>query len=1606
MKRFIIFILMIAMIAGPLAAGNMMFHPKSAGAAGVNLLVNGSYEAGIGAPWSLYSAQSSDTYSVTVDDDQHKRGTKSVKISVQSGTSVTMYQAVNITEGQSYKYSTWVKKQDSGSSARVSYSFRNAANEVITPPGFINLSPLPTAVEDEKGWVPIEVVFTAPSQTAVFVVGNFATAGTTWYDDAQLVEWHSVTGLSLDKAEETIAIGGTLQINATVQPADATNPSVTWTSSNSGVAAVDQSGNVRGISGGTAIITAKTDENGFEQQCIVQVGTNSDITVQHDSVATQIGVPVSGQVAASDANGHDLTYSLAVPAANGVAVVSSDGSWTYTPNNGYYGQDDFRVGVDDAHGNYTFSIVTVAVETLADTLQDFEGVHPRLYLDASKIGQLKSAVQPGGTHASLWNEFRQMVDGQLAENVPAYYADPSEEELWERDVANKTVNFAFAYLLSGEDQYKEAAVEWALASSSYPTWGRSGDLTNASLAAGHQLFSVAIVYDWLYDELDAGTKNTLLTALKAHGDEMYKKATGQPFNGRTVKVFSGSAYLHNHMYISMGGLSAAAMAIFDEDSDAVDWFGYTMSAFGKTESLLADDGASHEGYPYWEYGTEWMIKYAKLAEKFVGSHMLQNEWFKNAGAYVAYSMLGENDWRFNSNFLSLGDTEGINYAGPDHILRVLAAEHQDGLAQWMANRVAEEHVNTRSAEWLGILYYDPTVEATPVGSRPTMHWFDNIDLVVSRSDWSGDESIVAFKSGPPQGHKELDYPGNFGGGHEHPDANHFLLFANGEYLIRDDGYADKWTSNHNTLLINGSGQLGEGARWFDNGISKAARSEASMLKAISEDGFDYMLGDATSAYPSSTGLIKYQRHLIFLKPDILIVVDDIETAAPQDLELRYFPESETIQTLPDGDYLLTSPNNALRFQALAADGAAVSADKVAYKSDKFTGNRLALRVRGDDKQTLLTAVAFSWSKDTALPTDITLDQQGDVWKFEAGGKAVELNFAAQSVTEVESSGPAVDMSDASLASLTINGKLLTGFSPETFSYTHVYTNKKPVPVLSYVLNSAAASAEVHYDGAVPGVATVEVTAGDGTERTYAVYLEPSTILPIYSATSNGTTGFNPDHAYDDNLETYWSAKVDPVLATEGNPAGYPSIVFDLHELRMVSEVGINWYSGPGRHFVFDMEASNDAVNWTPIYSGQSDSVSDGEEIYDFDDVQARYIRVIGHGTTASVFFSIDEIYIYQPNAIKNNTASLTTAGTAKTAGEPFQLAIGAASLADPFTVLDVTVSYDPSRLAFELTGDAGAEKLAAGAVEALRTGWDLVNSEVIPELGKIRLFLYAGSEANAATDSGPLFALKGAVKADAPLGAAAVSLDQASGSMAGVSHDWQVTGAAATITIAAVSKAELQSRIAAAQSAYEASKEGSEPGEYPASARTALLSAIQDANAVFVNGTATQEQVDAAVDALDTAISTFAAAVTPAEPVNREALDALIATAQSRVDAAVEGTKIGQYAAGAKATLQAAIQAANAAGAGTQAAVDAAKATLQTALDAFAGKIITLIPGATKVTIADLSLLVKFYGLKNTDAGWDQVAAADLNDTGKIDIAAVAAVAQLILDDWRQQYQP
>ncbi|NOU98895.1 immunoglobulin-like domain-containing protein [Paenibacillus planticolens] len=139
--------------------------------------------------------------------------------------------------------------------------------------------------------------------------------------------------------------------------------------------------------------------------------------------------------------------------------------------------------------------------------------------------------------------------------------------------------------------------------------------------------------------------------------------------------------------------------------------------------------------------------------------------------------------------------------------------------------------------------------------------------------------------------------------------------------------------------------------------------------------------------------------------------------------------------------------------------------------------------------------------------------------------------------------------------------------------------------------------------------------------------------------------------------------------------------------------------------------------------------------------------------------------------------------------------------------------------------------------------------------------------------------------------------------------------------------------------------------------------------------------------------------------VDKAALHALITDAQSRHDATVEGTKVGQYPIGSKAALQAAIDKAkvvadNAAADLQQ--VEQATVELNAAMQAFISSIISRasgdLNGDGRVSIGDLAIVASWYGKKLGDLDWEKYKLADINNDGKIDIADLAATASMILN--------
>ena len=85
-----------------------------------------------------------------------------------------------------------------------------------------------------------------------------------------------VTSVKLSKTSLTLNKGKTSALTAAVSPSNASNKKVTWSSSNTKVAAVDKNGKVTAKGLGTATITAKTADGGKTATCKVTVKDSKD----------------------------------------------------------------------------------------------------------------------------------------------------------------------------------------------------------------------------------------------------------------------------------------------------------------------------------------------------------------------------------------------------------------------------------------------------------------------------------------------------------------------------------------------------------------------------------------------------------------------------------------------------------------------------------------------------------------------------------------------------------------------------------------------------------------------------------------------------------------------------------------------------------------------------------------------------------------------------------------------------------------------------------------------------------------------------------------------------------------------------------------------------------------------------------------------------------------------------------------------------------------------------------------------------------------------------------------------------------------------------------
>ncbi|MEJ1154547.1 DUF4962 domain-containing protein [Microbacterium marmarense] len=444
-------------------------------------------------------------------------------------------------------------------------------------------------------------------------------------------------------------------------------------------------------------------------------------------------------------------------------------------------------------------------------------------------------------------------------------------------------SLALAYRLTGQVHYLDELRRWLAPPLAFAHWGKA-NLPDHDLDAGWILHGFSLALSWAGDALEPVEREALEQKLLLQGQRLYSFAV------ETEGGWWSSSYWQNHNWICYAGLATAGYALQGIFPEAKEWTERAKGNFKTVFEMLPEDGSNNEGVVYWRYGVPWLVSYLDMLKETEGI-----DWF------TASPYLRETFWY--RLYQAAPDFERIIDHGDCHDRRSghsvsmyykLASEYRLPQAQWLADKVAEEFFwreayesdvrpGVRAEAYQELLWFDPSVQAAGPGDLPLNRYFSDLGLVVGRTSWQDDATMVSFKASPGGGHKAWENAHQhkldtgwvtLNAGHHHPDSGTFVLIGNGSYLALDEGYSSrKLTEHHNSVLVDGNGFVNEDRyHIFEN---LPYEHTASILTTTLGKGWTHAVSETSAMYDPSLDIEQIRRHLVLTPSGSLVILDDL-----------------------------------------------------------------------------------------------------------------------------------------------------------------------------------------------------------------------------------------------------------------------------------------------------------------------------------------------------------------------------------------------------------------------------------------------------------------------------------------------------------------------------------------------------------------------------------------------------------------------------------------------------------------------------------------------------------------------------------------------------------
>lgn len=454
----------------------------------------------------------------------------------------------------------------------------------------------------------------------------------------------------------------------------------------------------------------------------------------------------------------------------------------------------------------------VSETELREAIGRAELTRPRLLMGPADVQRLRERVASDPLAADVARAVMREADAILP-------AKPVEREQVGRRLLHQSrralrrlLTLGMAHHLSGRQAYADRAAQEMRAIAAFSDWNPSHFLDVAEMT-----FAMAIGYDWVYDRLDATTRDTLQQAILHKGVRL-------PLD---TKHHRWTRARNNWGQVCHAGMVAGALAVAEDDVDAaVQTVKRALENVTVSMAMYDPKGSYPEGPGYWSYGTTYNVLLIAMLESVLGGSfgLDQAPGFDQTGQYPALTT-GPSGLYFNY-------ADGGSGRGCEPALYWFAARHQrpDWLLgeerprqRALAARPDPGSSRNRFLPLLLLWMQDSSKTAAP--AMP-LHWTSEckVPIALHRSGWEDPQAVfVGLKAGSPSGP------------HGHMDAGSFVLDADGVRWAVDlgaEGYhriesrgmnfwnnaqnSDRWrvfrenNLSHNTLVIDGALQVVKG----------------------------------------------------------------------------------------------------------------------------------------------------------------------------------------------------------------------------------------------------------------------------------------------------------------------------------------------------------------------------------------------------------------------------------------------------------------------------------------------------------------------------------------------------------------------------------------------------------------------------------------------------------------------------------------------------------------------------------------------------------------------------------------------------------------------------